>query len=127
VKKVWIWLKHYWYWPIILVLLVFSIASGSSSKRKLFGVLNKQKENYEKELEIVKETTKERDEKKTQIFEGHSEEVYKIEQEHNIKIKELEVKKQQELAQIIKNNKDEPVKLAEDIAKVLSAEYLKNR
>ena len=125
-KKAWTWLKHYWYWPVIIVLLIFSTVAGASSREKLFGLLSKQKENYEKELQIVKETVEETDKKKTEIFTKHIEELERIEQEHDIKIEELEEDKQNELAKIIEENKDTPDKLAEEIARILSAEYHKS-
>lgn len=124
-KKAWIWLKHYWYWPVIIVLLIFSAASSTASKEKLFGLMSKQKKNYEKEIQIIKETTEETDKKKTEIFLEHVEEIEKIEQEHDIKIEELEENKQKELAETIKENKDRPDELAKEIAKILSVEFFK--
>lgn len=124
-KKVWAWLKHYWYWPVIILLLLFSIITRSTLKDKLFDLLDKQKENYEKEIEIVKETAKETDEKKTEIFTKHIEEIKKIEQEHDVKLEDLEKEKQEELVEILEENKEKPDKLAEEIAKILSAEFLK--
>ena len=79
-KKVWAWIKHYWYWPVILVLLAFSLMSGRSSRKKLFEILEKQKEGYEKEIQIIKEAAEEADKKKTEIFTEHIEE---IEKQHN--------------------------------------------
>ena len=133
-KKVWTWLKHYWYWPVIIVLLIFSIGAGASSRKKIFGLLDKQKENYEKEIQIIKETTEEADKKKTEIFTEHIKEIEKIEEEHDVKVEELEKDKQEELekdkqkelVEIIEENKNSPDKLAEEIARILSAEYLKN-
>ena len=125
-KKAWTWLKHYWYWPVIIVLLIFSVVSGASSRKKVFELLDKQKENYEKEIQIIKETTEEADKKKTEIFTEHIEELEKIEKEHDVKLEELEEEKQKELAEIIEENKNSPDKLAEEIARILSAEYLKN-
>ena len=124
-KKVWIWLKHYWYWPVIIVLLIFSAITGASSREKLFGLMSKQKENYEKQIQVIKETAKETDKKKTEIFTDHIEEIKKIEEEHDIKLEELEKEKQKELVDTIKENKESPEKLAEEIAKILSAEFLK--
>jgi hypothetical protein len=124
-KKAWVWLKHHWYWPVIIVLLIFSAVSGASSREKLFGLMAKQKENYEKEIQIVKETSEEADKKKTEIFTDHIEEIKKIEQDHDVKVEELEEKKQKELAATIEENKNSPDKLAEEVAKILSAEYLK--
>ena len=126
-KKVWAWLKHYWYWPVIIVLLIFSMVSDRGLKEKLVGLLEKSKENHDKEIQIIKETTEEADKKKTEIFTEHIEELEKIEREHDIKLEELEKDKQEELVRLVEENKDSPDKLAEQIAKVLSAEYLKNR
>ena len=124
-KKAWIWIKHYWYWPVIIVLLLFSMFSGSNVKNKLFELLFKQRENYEKELQIIKETSEETDKKKTGIFKEHKEELEKIEKEHDVRIEELEKEKREELATTIEENKDKPEKLAEEIAKILNAQFHK--
>jgi len=126
-KKAWTWLKHYWYWPVIIILLIFSATTGARSREKLFGLLAKQKENYEKEIQVIKEVTEEADKKKTEIFTKHIAEVEKIEEEHDIKLEELEEEKQKELAEILEENKDSPEKLAEEVARILSAEFLRNR
>jgi hypothetical protein len=124
-KKVWIWFKHYWYWPVIIVLFFFSLLSDARMKNKLFGLLFKQRENYEKELEIVKSTNQEKDLKKEKVVEAHKEELEKIEKEHDIKIEDLEKEKRSALAATIEENKDSPDKLAEEIARILSAEFHK--
>ena len=123
-KKVWTWLKHYWYWPVIIVLLIISALTGTSSREKLFGLMLRQKENYEKELQIVKKTAEETDKKKTEILSKHTKEIEKIEKEHDIKVKELEEERQAELVTTIEKNRNNPEKLAEEIARILSAEYL---
>jgi len=125
-KKAWIWIKHHWYWPVIIILLVFSVVSGGTAREKLFNLISKQKESYEKEIQIVKEASKEADKKKTEIFTEHIEEIEKIEEEHNIKIEELEEEKQKELVAKIEENKNSPDRLAQEVAKVLSAEFLKD-
>jgi hypothetical protein len=126
-KKAWAWIKHYWYWPVIIVLLIFSAAGGVSSRKKIFGLLDKQKENYEKEIQIIKEATEEADKKKTEIFTEHIEELEKIEKEHEIQVKDLKEEKQKELIATIENNKNSPDKLAKEVAKILSVEYFKSR
>ena len=124
-KKTWSWIKHYWYWPVIIVLLIFSMVSDRGLKEKLFDLLKKSKENYDKEIQVLKEAAEETDKKKTEIFTEHLEELEKIEKEHEIQVKDLREEKQKELLATIENNKNSPDKLAEEIAKVLSAEFLK--
>jgi len=85
----------------------------------------KSKENYEKEIKVIKEVNEQKDVQKEQAVEEHVEEIKKIEEEHDIKIEELEVEKQKELAETIEKNRDRPDKLAEDIAEILSSEFLK--
>ena len=118
-KKLWTWLKHYWYLPAILLLLVVAIVSRSKSKEKIFDLLDKQRESYEKEIQIVKEVSEEASKEKTTIAEEYVEEIKKIEEEHSVKIKDLEQEKQKELKSTIKDNKDKPEKLAREIAKIL--------
>lgn len=127
-KKAWTWLKHYWYFPVIIILLVFTVVSGRSSRKKLFGLLDKQKENYEKEIQVIKEAAKEASEGKTKIAEEFAEEIELIEKEHEIKIEDLEKEKQQELKETIKEKREKPEDLAKEVAKILSAKYYeKNR
>ena len=125
-KKVWTWIKHYWYWPVILVLLAFSIFSGTRSRDKLFNLLDKQKENYEKEIKIIKEASEEASKEKTSIIEEYVEEIKKIEKDHDIKVVDLKEEKQKELQSTIESNKDRPEKLAKEVAKILSAVYHEN-
>ena len=124
-KKTWAWLKHYLLLPVLISLVVFSTVTGTRAKEKLFELLLKQKEGYEKELEIIKKANKEKGLEKNKAFKEHEEELEKIEKEHNLKLEELEEEKQEELVRTIEKNKDRPDKLAEEIAKILSVEFFK--
>ena len=127
-KKAWTWLKHYWYFPVIILLLIFGAVAGRSSRKKLFGLLDKQKENYEKEIQIVKKAAKEASENKTKVAEEFVEEIKLIEKEHEIKVEDLEKEKQEELKETIKEKREKPEDLAREVAKILSAKYYeKNR
>ena len=117
-KKVWAWIKHYWYWPVIIVLLICTVLSGRTSRKKLFDLLSKQKENYEKEIKTIKEVTEKASQEKTSIAKDYAKEVKKIEEEHDIKVNDLKEEKQKELEQTIKSNKDKPNKLAKEVAQI---------
>jgi len=122
-KKAWTWLKHYWYFPVIILLLIFGAVAGRSSRKKLFGLLDKQKENYEKEIKIVKEASEEASKQKTSVTEKFVEEIKKIEKDHDIKVEDLQEEKQKELEATIESNRDRPNNLAKEVAKVLSATF----
>tara|TARA_R110000824_G_scaffold186077_5_gene367346 strand:+ start:860 stop:1264 length:405 start_codon:yes stop_codon:yes gene_type:complete len=125
-KKAWTWTKHYWYWPVIILLLIFSMVTGTASREKIFQLFDKQKENYEKELQIVKEAAEKVSKEKTSIVEEYSATIKKIEDDHDVKLEKLNKEKQKELADTIKKNKDSPNKLAKEIARILSAEHHEN-
>ena len=103
-----------------------AMCGRGSAPQKLFALLANSKENYKKELEAVKTNNKKKDENKEKIIKEHAAEIKNIETTHNIKVSELGAKKQKELTETIEKNKDKPDKLAEDVAKILSAEFLKN-
>ena len=119
------WLKHYWYWPVIIVLLVVSTVTGTSAKEKIFEMLLKQKEGYEEELEILKKVNQEKELEKNKTVGKYQEELEKIEKEHNLKLEEREEEKREELVRAIEENKDKTEKLAEEVAKTLSVGFLK--
>ena len=126
-EKAWIWFKHYWYWPVIVILLMFSLASGTSLKNKLFGMLFNQREQYEKEIQIIVSANEKKEVEKEKVSEAHKEEIEKIEKEHDVKVEDLEKEKRTELAATIEANKESPDKLAKEIAKILSAEFHKKK
>ena len=127
-KKLWTWLKHHWYFPVIIVLIIITGFAGRSSRQKLFGLLEKQKENYEKEIQVVKEAAEEASKEKNKVAKKFVEDLKAIEEQHNIKINELEKEKQEELKSTIEEKRNKPDELAKDIARILSAKYYeKNR
>ena len=123
-KKVWSWIKHYWYFPVIIVLLIFAFISGSSAKEKLFNLLLEQKENHKKEIDLINGINAEKEEIKEEIKEKHKEEIERIEKQHDIKIQDLEEEKQEELLSTIEEKKDKPDDLAKDIAALLGAKHV---
>ena len=123
-KKLWSWIKHYWYFPVIIVLLIFAFISGSSAKEKLFNLLLEQKENHKKEIDLINGINAEKEEIKEEIKEKHKKEIERIEKEHDIKIQDLEEEKQEELLTTIEEKKDKPDDLAKDIAALLGAKHV---
>ena len=125
-KKSWTWLKHYWYWPVIILLIVFSFFAGRGIRSKMFDLLNAQKQSYKKEIDVLKKVSEEKEAKKNDAFAGYQKEIEKIEEKHQVKIADLHDEKKEELASTIEKNKDNPESLAREVAKVLSAQFHKN-
>jgi len=124
-KKSWTWLKHYWYWPVIVLLIVFSFFAGRSMRSKMFDLLAAQKESYKKEIDVLKKASEEKEARKNDVVVEHQKELEKIEERHQLKIADLHDKKREELVSTIEKNKDNPESLAREVAKVLSAQFHK--
>ena len=126
-KKVWSWVKHYWYFPVIIALILLLFLIRSKAVDKLFELMLKQHESHKKEIDLLKEVSDDRKEETEKILEGHKEALQEIEKSHEIKIKELEAEKREEVAEVVEEFKGRPADLAREIAKILSAEYLKKK
>ena len=123
-KKAWVWLKHYWYFPIIVILIVLLFFTRSKVADKLFDLMSRQRDSYNKEVDLLKEVSDDRKEKTEKILEEHKEALQEIEKSHEVKVKELEEKKQAEVAEVVEEFKDRPDDLAKEIAKILNAEHI---
>jgi|ETNvirnome_2_130_1030620.scaffolds.fasta_scaffold47571_2 flagellar biosynthesis/type III secretory pathway M-ring protein FliF/YscJ len=126
-KKAWTWIKHHWYFPVIIVLMALLFFARTKAADKLFDLMSRQRENYKKEIDLLKEVSDDRKEETEKILEGHKEALQEIEKSHEIKIKELEAEKREEVAEVVEEFKGRPADLAREIAKILSAEYLKKK
>ena len=120
-KKVWIWIKHHWYIPVILVLVLACIFIGKGVKNKYFDIRMQSRENYKKEIEIINKNNAEERQKTLGAIERHQENLVKIENDFNTKMKELPKKEKKEVEAIVKKFDNNPDKMAKEIADILGA------
>jgi len=83
------------------------------------------REDYQKEIDLINKANQEKEKKKEKLFEQHKEIIDKIEEEHDIELKNLKTDKQKEISDLVEKYDDEPDELAKEIARVLSAEYIR--
>lgn len=118
-KKTWVWLKNYWYFPIIFIMGILLLLSGKGTNSKAFKLLDNQKENYEKEIEAINKAKEQKDKRQKEIIEANQEKIKEIELQFDVKIEELESNKEQELKKTIKEFENNPDELAKRIAEIL--------
>jgi len=121
-KKVWIWIKHHWYVPVILILNLVCVLTGKGVKNKYFEIMMQSRENYKKEIEIINKNNAEEKQKTMDAIRRHQESLAKIENDFNVKMGELPKKEKKEVEAVIKKFDNQPDKLAKEIAKILGAE-----
>ena len=82
---------------------------------------------YQKEVDLLKSAAEEKKIKSDDALKEHQEMLKNIELEHEIKIKDLETSKKEELGSLLKDNSDKPEELAKKIAQILGAKHVETK
>ena len=123
-KKAWVWIKHHWYIPVIVFLIIIFSLSRSTLKNKLYKLMSTQKEIYEKEKNLIVETEKQKEIEKQKARIRHEELIKKLDEEYNLELEKLKKDKQKELSELAEKYQDDQEELAKKIAEALGAEYV---
>tara|TARA_R100000152_G_C6781599_1_gene216458 strand:+ start:5552 stop:5929 length:378 start_codon:yes stop_codon:yes gene_type:complete len=118
IKKIWTWIKHYWYIPAVLVYTIVLWLVFRKSNANALKVLDIAKESYRKELETVKLAHEKELAKREEIVMIYQETLKNLEKEHNIKVSELSKKKRREIENLVKNHNENPDAIAEEMKKL---------
>jgi predicted transcriptional regulator len=124
-KKAWIWLKHHWYVPVLIILVILFISPTYGLKNKFFDLLMDTRKRYQQEIDTINKNNAENQEKKNEIVKKHKEALDKIEKDFNVKIDELTKEKQDEVAALVARHKEKPDEMAKEIARLLGANHIK--
>ena len=123
-RKAWSWLKHHWYVPVLLILVVLFISPTYGLKNKFFDLLMDTRKRYQQEIDTINKNNAENQEKKNEIVKKHKEALDKIEKDFNVKIDELTKEKQDEVAALVARHKEKPDEMAKEIARLLGANHI---
>jgi hypothetical protein len=123
-KKAWTWVKHHWYVPVLLILVVVFASLENGIKNKFYELLVKTRANYKKEIDTINKGKENEKEEKDKILAKHKEAVDKIEKDFDIELAKLEEDKQREVSELIEKFQDKPDELAKEIASLLGARHV---
>lgn len=113
-KKVWAWVKKYWYIPAaVVVLVVLGIVYFLTKGRvkAVFQVLNKIKNDNRKLREELEKIDEESVEKQRKVDEQLDETLKKIEKKHKQKEESISTEEKKEVVKQVKKYKNDPEKL----------------
>ena len=125
IKKIWTWIKHHWYVPVIVLLIIIFSLSRSSLRRKMYEILEKQRESYKQQVKLLEDSKAAEAAAKEKAREKHENTVKNIEKEYNVELENLDKEKKKEISDVIEKYENSPDDLAREVARVLSAEYLR--
>ena len=117
VKKSWAWCKHNWKFLVGLI-IPFLVCLLARRKFNAKEISDRIKDDYEKEIQVIKSTHEKELQKREEIVFLYQETLKKLETEFSIKTKDLSIKKQKEIKKLVEENKEDPSNLAEEMKKL---------
>ena len=122
-KKTWIWLKHNWYVPAVIVytLVLWFLFRD---KTKALEVLQIRSKSYESQIKTIEDSHKKEIEARDQILENYNNVLSQLEKDYEEKNMKLDKKKKQEIKKIVKEFNDRPDDLAKTLAEKFGLDYV---
>lgn len=119
-KKTWVYIKKYWYVPLILIAGVsLWVLSVGRSGRQIWELLENTREAAKKEIEAIEKSNQEKEEKIAEATETFIEEVEEIEKTAKTKAEQVEKAKEKQIKKDIEDNNDDATELAQGLQDLL--------
>jgi hypothetical protein len=123
-KKAWVWIKNYWYLPVMIIVAIVAWCFGRRDSEGILKMFDVSKESYQKEIEVLKKTHEEEIKKRNELIAKHNETLKKLEEDYKIKISELSAAERREIKKIVEKHKDDPEGLAKRVGDVFGIEHM---
>ena len=122
-KKAWVWLKHNWKVPFIIVYtLALWLIFRQSSKAK--DVLETRVESYKSQIDAINKAHEEEVEKRNKIFNEYNKILEGLAKKFEEEQEELDNKKKKEIKDLVEKYYNDPNGLAREIADKFGFNYL---
>ena len=122
-KKTWVWLKHNWKVPLIIL---YTLALWLLFRRKdaAFLVLEERNKSYKAQIDVINQSHKEELEKRNKVIEKYNDLVSQLEDQYAADNKELDEAKKKEIKDIVEKHHDNPNALAQMLAEKYGLVYV---
>ena len=117
-KKVWVWIKNYWYIPALLVYTLVLWLFFRKKNERILELFEISKESYQKEIDAINAAHMAEIEKKEKIVQSYTEALKKIELEYNIELEKLGKEEKKEISELVTKFHDSPDELAEEMKRL---------
>jgi len=112
VKKSFLWLKTYWYFPAVLVYTFALWLVFRKNVSAAVGVLEIRSDGYKKQIEVLNQVHKAEKKEKEHLNKVFDETIKKVETELKKKNEVLDKDKKKRIKEIVEKHSDEPQELA---------------
>tara|TARA_R110000824_G_C15036654_1_gene659946 strand:+ start:387 stop:788 length:402 start_codon:yes stop_codon:yes gene_type:complete len=122
-KKAWVWLKHNWYVPAVIIYTVVLYFLFNKKSRAL-EVLEVRSKSYKKQIEAINTIHEEEIKKKDKILENYGKILSELEKKYAEDNLELDRKKKEEVKKLVEEYNEKPKELARLLAEKYGLEYV---
>lgn len=123
-KKLWMWIKHYWYIPVMIIVAIVSWCFGRRSSAGILEMFEASKQSYKKEIDVLSKSYEAEIEKRNQLIAEYKATLKKIEEEYKIKSKDLSEREREEIKKILEEYEGDPEGLAERMSEAFGIEHV---
>ena len=122
-KKAWVWLKHNWKVPAILL---YTIVLWLFFRRKdaVYQVLEERNKSYKKQIDAINEIHNEEINKRNKILEKYNGILKDLEKQYEKDNLELDKNKKKEIKKLVEEYNEKPDELAKLLAEKYGLEYV---
>ncbi len=123
-SKVWIFTKNYWYIPFVLIVFSTAAIMFRSNNEKMIQMLKNSIQNYEKEINILKESHKKEMEMRDELLDQYNDIIGELEKQYQDKQEELDDKKKEEVKELVKKYENDNETLAKELSEKFGVNYV---
>ena len=112
-KKVWTWLKTYWYIPALLLYTLVMVVVFRKDGLNALEVFAVTKDSYKKQIDVLNETHESEIKKRDKIIKKYNKTVDELEKRHDDQNKKLDAHKKKRVKSLIEEHHDDPEHLTQ--------------
>lgn len=112
-KKIWTWLKTYWYVPVLLMYTLIMMKVFRRDGKSVLEVLSITKESYKKQVDILQEVHEKEIKKRDEIVTHYNEVIKKVDEEYRARNIALDAHKKKRIKSLVRDYHDDPEHLTQ--------------
>ncbi len=121
------WLKvvKYWKWIAGLAAAIIGMILLKGSREGK--VLRNAREAHEREIKVIEDASSAEREEKAEALKKFESTIEKIEKDFQVREEQIDEEKREAIKKLVTSSTDDPEKITEELAKILSADFVKRK
>ena len=121
-QRAWVWIKNYWYVPLLVVLALAALfVKRSDIALKL---LKTRTESYKEQIDVLNESHTNEIAKRDEIIKVHQEVMEQLDEQLEEDLSEIEKNKEKRVKEIIKENHGDPEELSKALSNAIGITFV---